>query len=152
LSSFLEVSPCSPFLSFVPDTRSMSWRTRTVPLSTSPPDQKKDLHPGKSCLFANTINKQSLISRSARILSNSNRASSILSLSPESMTKINPCYQPHAQSLLPSDTIWRKRDIPGYQYNNVSTGVEFYLVLLHPIHQFSSRLKRPKGKGDIPRH
>lgn len=53
--------------------------------------KKWDPPPGKSCLFANTINKHSFISLSAKIRSSSSRASSILSLSPESITKMRPC-------------------------------------------------------------
>jgi hypothetical protein len=40
-------------------------------------------------------------------------------------------------------------DIPVYQYNNVSTKVEFYLVPQHPIYQFSAivvnLVKRRRG-------
>ena len=53
-------------------------------------EHKPNSPPGRSCLFANTINRQSFISRSARIRSSSSFASSILSRSPESMTKIRP--------------------------------------------------------------
>lgn len=47
--------------------------------------------PGRSCLFANINNKQSLISLSDMIRCNSCFASSILSRSCESMTNIRPC-------------------------------------------------------------
>jgi hypothetical protein len=79
--------------------RNLSWRhgwTRiscvSLPDDTRTTSTSSPVHspPDRSCLFANTINRQSFISLSARILSNSSRASSILSLSPESITKIRP--------------------------------------------------------------
>jgi len=47
--------------------------------------------PGISCLFANTSNNESFISRSLMIRCNSCLASSIRTLSEESITKIRPC-------------------------------------------------------------
>ena len=59
-------------------------------LAASVASRRSSSPPGRSCLFANTINKQSRISLSNRIRSSSSRASSIRSRSPESMTKIRP--------------------------------------------------------------
>lgn len=52
--------------------------------------RKNGIPPGRSCLLAKTSKRQSFISRSEMMRCNSCRASSILSLSCESITKINP--------------------------------------------------------------
>ena len=53
-------------------------------------EKKNGIPPGRSCLLAKTSKRQSFISRSEMMRCNSCRASSILSLSCESITKINP--------------------------------------------------------------
>lgn len=65
----------------------------TQPISSSPfdPGCSQFSPPCMSCLFANTNNSASFISRSNMILCSSCLASSILDRSFESMTKMRPC-------------------------------------------------------------
>ncbi len=87
-----------------------------------------DSPPGRSCLLAKTINKQSRISLSARIRSSSSRASSIRSRSPESITNIKPCNEINV-----GDGATSGKDGPEFRYSNVAKEVGSYLVHRHPV-------------------
>jgi hypothetical protein len=110
LSAFLHVPPIHMYLPSLL-LQPTPPRDSVQPKEYSVQPKESNSPPGKSCLFANTINKQSRISLSDRIRSSSWRASSIRSRSAESITKISPCM---VSPSLSSANTSRKTQLRGY--------------------------------------